>query len=69
LGAISQADADEFYSNFNDKPFNTLEPNTISRLVYVAHVETTTEGKDGGLPIPGLWKLFIHTLRIIKHNS
>lgn len=49
----SQPEADEFYSNFNDHPYNSLEPDVVCRLVYVARVETTTETKNGGLPLPG----------------
>uniref|UniRef100_A0A6A7G106 BRCA1-associated protein-like n=3 Tax=Hirondellea gigas TaxID=1518452 RepID=A0A6A7G106_9CRUS len=49
----SQSEADEFYNNFNDRPFNSLEPDVVCRLVYVTRVETTTDTKDGGLPIPG----------------
>ncbi|KAF2347840.1 BRCA1-associated 2, partial [Trinorchestia longiramus] len=49
----SQTEADEFYTNFNEKPYNSLEPDVLCRLVYVTRVETTAESKEGGLPIPG----------------
>ena len=48
-----QSGADEFYENFNEVPFNSLEPDVRCRLVYVSRVETTGEGGLGGLPIAG----------------
>ncbi|XP_025089769.1 BRCA1-associated protein-like [Pomacea canaliculata] len=51
-----QKSADEFYSYFNNRPFNSIEPD-VCHLVYVAKVEITKESEGGSLPIPGLTEL------------
>lgn len=46
----NQKSADEFYSNFNEVPFNSIEPE-VCHLVYVAKVETIKD--DAYLPVAG----------------
>lgn len=41
---IFQKSADEFYSYFNNRPFNSIEPD-VCHLVYVAKVEITKESE------------------------
>lgn len=51
-----QAAADEFYSYFNSRPFNSIESD-LCQLVYVAKVEIIRESEGGSLPMPGLTEL------------
>ena len=46
----NQKSSDEFYNNFNEISFNSIEPE-ICHLVYVAKLETTKESDDGCLPL------------------
>lgn len=52
----SQKGADEFYSTFNNCPFNSIEGD-ICHLVYVAKVEMQRESQGACLPVPGLTEL------------
>ncbi|XP_022108834.1 BRCA1-associated protein-like isoform X2 [Acanthaster planci] len=51
-----QKDADEFYSEFNGKPFNSIE-SSICYLVYVSRVECMKASEGATLPVPGLTEL------------
>ncbi|KAL3143980.1 hypothetical protein ABBQ32_003790 [Trebouxia sp. C0010 RCD-2024] len=44
--------ADSFFHNFHDKPFSSLEPDVLCRLVYVKEVEFTTQQDNVNLPAP-----------------
>ncbi|KAK6170364.1 hypothetical protein SNE40_018774 [Patella caerulea] len=52
----NQGSCDEFYSYFNNRPFNSIEPD-ICHLVYVAQVEVMKESEGGSQPIPGVTEL------------
>lgn len=52
----NQTFADDFYKDFNNKPFNMIEPETC-HLVYVAKVESIKEGEGASLPVAGLTEL------------
>ncbi|XP_041348267.1 BRCA1-associated protein-like isoform X2 [Gigantopelta aegis] len=51
-----QTSADQFYENYNNEPYNSIESN-ICHLVYVARVEIMKESEGAMLPIPGLTEL------------
>lgn len=51
-----QKATDEFYSYFNNRPFNSIEE-YMCHLVYVAQVEMSKESEGGSLPIRGLTEL------------
>ncbi|XP_072024584.1 BRCA1-associated protein-like [Amphiura filiformis] len=51
-----QADADDFYNEFNGKPFNSIE-NPVCYLVYVSKVECMKAEEGACLPVPGLTEL------------
>ncbi|XP_033627537.1 BRCA1-associated protein-like [Asterias rubens] len=51
-----QKDADEFYTELNGKPFNSIE-STICYLVYVSRVECMKAFEGATLPVPGLTEL------------
>jgi len=48
--------ADEFYRNYNDTPYNSIEDH-VCHLVYVARVDFLKESEGGAVPIPGLVEL------------
>lgn len=52
----SQKLADDFYNNYNGKPFNSIEP-YVCHLVYVAHVEFLKSSDGASLPVSGLVEL------------
>ncbi|KAK7088267.1 BRCA1-associated protein-like [Littorina saxatilis] len=52
----NQNSADEFYSYFNSRPFNSIEED-VCHLVYVAKIEIVKESEGGSLPVPGLTEL------------
>jgi len=52
----SQLLADEFYSNYNAMPFNSIEEHTC-QLAYVARVEAVKGSEGACLPIPGCIEL------------
>ncbi|XP_064612632.1 LOW QUALITY PROTEIN: BRCA1-associated protein-like [Liolophura sinensis] len=52
----NQTLADEFYSNYNGIPFNSIE-DYVCHLVYVAKVESVKAGEGACLPVPGLTEL------------
>ncbi|XP_046579416.1 BRCA1-associated protein-like [Haliotis rubra] len=56
LKFTDQKSADEFYTHFNNRPFNSIEPD-ICHLVYVAKVEIMKESEGATLPVPGLLEL------------
>ncbi|XP_005093000.1 BRCA1-associated protein [Aplysia californica] len=51
-----QASTDEFYSYFNSRPFNSIEPD-ICHLVYVVKIEVTSDTECGSLPTMDLTEL------------
>lgn len=57
----SQTNADEFFNTFNNKPFNSIEPE-ICHMVYVARVETLHSSEGAGLQIPGVTELPVCTV-------
>jgi len=52
----NQALADEFYSNYNSVPFNSIEDH-LCQLAYVAKVESVKDSEGACLPIPGCTEL------------
>ncbi|ESO93398.1 hypothetical protein LOTGIDRAFT_206528 [Lottia gigantea] len=52
----NQKACDEFYSYFNNRPFNSIEPD-ICHLVYVSQVEVMKESEGAAKPIPGVTEL------------
>ncbi|KAK3707696.1 hypothetical protein RRG08_050511 [Elysia crispata] len=51
-----QASADEFYSYFNNRPYNSIEPD-ICHLVYVGKVEIINESEGASLPFLDMTEL------------
>ncbi|CAL1548415.1 unnamed protein product [Lymnaea stagnalis] len=51
-----QTSADDFYSYFNNRRFNSIEPD-ICHLVYVAKIELINEAEGGSLPIMDMTEL------------
>ena len=51
-----QAAAEQFYSTYNGRKYNTLEK-TVCQLVYVSRVEIMKSSQGGSLPSPGLMEL------------
>ncbi|CAG5135763.1 unnamed protein product [Candidula unifasciata] len=51
-----QTSADDFYSYFNNRPFNSIEPD-ICHLAYVAKIEVINESEGGSLPLFGMTEL------------
>ncbi|XP_038059947.1 BRCA1-associated protein-like [Patiria miniata] len=51
-----QKDADEFYAEFNGKPYNSIE-SSVCYLVYVSRVECMKASEGATLPVPGLTEL------------
>lgn len=56
-----QVDADEFFDTFNNKPFNSIEPE-ICHMVYVARVESLQSSEGAGLQVPGATELPVCTV-------
>jgi len=52
----NQTLADEFYSNYNSVPYNSIEDH-LCQLAYVAKVESVKETEGACLPIPGCTEL------------
>ncbi|OWF44883.1 BRCA1-associated protein-like [Mizuhopecten yessoensis] len=52
----SQDQADEFFTTYNNSPYNSIEPD-ICHLIYVARVETVKESEGACLPTPGVTEL------------
>lgn len=53
----------EFYSNFNNLPFNNMEPDSICRIVWVSNVEYVTNST----PPPGHTELPICPVCLGNH--
>uniref|UniRef100_A0A0B7A5Q6 BRCA1-associated protein n=1 Tax=Arion vulgaris TaxID=1028688 RepID=A0A0B7A5Q6_9EUPU len=51
-----QTSADDFYSYFNNRPYNSIEPD-ICHLVYVAKIEVINESEGGSLPLLDMTEL------------
>ncbi|XP_059177999.1 BRCA1-associated protein-like [Physella acuta] len=51
-----QTSADNFYTYFNNRPFNSIEPD-ICHLVYVAKIEVVNETEGGSLPLLDMTEL------------
>ncbi|KAK3084604.1 hypothetical protein FSP39_016145 [Pinctada imbricata] len=49
--------ADEFFSSFNNVPYNSIESDILCHLIYVAKVETVKDTEGACLPVPGLTEL------------
>ncbi|ELU05344.1 hypothetical protein CAPTEDRAFT_170729 [Capitella teleta] len=61
LKFVNQVAADEFYKNFNNKSFNSIEED-ICYLVYVARLETLSSSEGAALPISGATELPVCTV-------
>ncbi|KAL3856749.1 hypothetical protein ACJMK2_011472 [Sinanodonta woodiana] len=53
---ISQKFADEFFNNYNNTYYNSIE-NDVCHMVYIAKVEILKESEGASLPVPGLTEL------------